>query len=196
MSILSKYTRPCGKNVPGNKSRIFIAHKRNVLSITATAGQSDASVTAITMRTASAGHQFQLIEADFDTVQFTSNGQGGTNYFRTQNIIGKFSALSKDLISLEDDLAESLPCGLVVIRCDNNGKAFISGISIPTKEGNERPWNKGTIEYDSGTIPTDEGTQAMTLTLERMGGYGESPLNATLTNLINKNSATAAFIDW
>jgi hypothetical protein len=183
---LSTYSRTCAKNAPGNKARLFIAPIRDVTSITATS-----VVSAITMRVSTAGKQFREIKADYDTVQFTSEGAGGSNYFETQNLIAKFSTLSADLIELKDELAAALPCGFALMRVDNNGKAFISGITTVAKEGKERPWNKATFNYDSGTLPTDEGTQALTMTLTRMSAYSETPLNAALTALIAKNSASA-----
>ena len=183
---LATYSRTCAKNAPGNKARLFIAPIRDVTSITATS-----VVSAITMRVSTAGKQFREIKADYDTVQFTSEGAGGSNYFETQNLIAKFSALSADLIELKDELAAALPCGLALMRVDNNGKAFISGITTVAKEGKERPWNKATMNYDSGTLPTDEGTQALTLTLTRMSAYSETPLDTILTALIAKNSASA-----
>lgn len=182
---ITKYSRVCGKNTPGNHDILFLAPKADIESFTITDGE----VSAVTMVI---GKKFKQIQADIDGVQFTSEGTGKTSYRETQSLLMRFSKKTKTLIALKEELTEEIACGIVAIRVDANGQAFLSGYSVP--EGLSRPYNEIESNFDSGREPSDDDVQMYTITIKRIGGYDEIPFN-TATNATIL-SGMADFIDW
>lgn len=179
MAIIA-YARSCSRNTPGN-SKVFLTEIASMTSFTITSGE----VSAVTPNATAQFHQYG---ADMDTIQMTSEGKGGATYNQTQNLIFKMSKKTKTLIAALDALRDAVPCGLLAIRQDNNGQCFLLGWSAA--DGNGRPFTQMTDTFDSGTKPDDEGANACTVTLTRMGGYDEIPFDATLTAAIVGGTAT------
>ena len=192
MGNISEYVKTCAKNVPGNRLTLYINQIRRANALTITSGE----VTALTVTATGATGTFSKVQADIDTIKFTNEGGGGASYMETQTLEFKCAKKSTNLVALKEDLADSIPCGLMAIRIDNNGQAWLSGWNAADKGGKERPYNRLETSFDSGAAPDEEDMNAETFRLIRKAGYDELPFDATLNALILKGSATASFITF
>jgi hypothetical protein len=184
---IAKYSPACGKNVPGNAPQLYIVEVSSIRTITETAN----AITAITLGT---GLKFQPVKADFDSVQYTSEGTFKTSGGETQNLIFRLSKPTNATEVFLTSLKDSAPCGMVAVFVDGNRRAKAFGFSATAKEGLTRPINQVGVSYDSGTLITDEDSQAYTLTLTRLGYYGPVPLAATFSQGLL--AGTAAWVGW
>jgi hypothetical protein len=91
-------------------------------------------------------------------------------------------------------LVAGIACGFEVIWVDANSKVWLAGVSINSKEGDTRPFNRMTTSLDSGLLMTDEGVQADTITLTRLSAYRPVELNNTLAAAVL--GGTATYIDF
>ena len=181
---IAKYSKTCGKNVPGN-SRLFFTEAANIGSITVTSNE----ISVITM---SGTTKFSEFGADIDSIKFTIEGTGSASYSEVQKLEAKFSKKTTALITAKNSLLDAVACGVAIIRVDNNGKAWLSGYTV--KDKNRRAYNKITTNFDTGAKPSDEGTAAYTITLEAEGFDDELPFDTTLNASII--GGTATFIDY
>jgi len=183
---LANFIPTCAKNTPGNAYELYMAPKGSVTALAETSGE----ISTLT----AAADTFKRVRADIDTVQYTHEGTFGTSGGYTQTLIAKFSTASTELNTLVDELQAGIACGYEIIYVDANQKVWLSGVSISTKEGSNRPWNKFTSNYDSGLAMTDEGMQADTITFTRTSAYRPVELDSTLAAAVL--GGTAAYIDW
>jgi len=181
---IAKYSKTCGKNVPGN-SRLFFTEAANIGSITVTSND----ISAITM---SGTTKFGEFGADIDSIKFTIEGTGSASYSEVQKLEAKFSKKTTALITAKNSLLDAVACGVAIIRVDNNGSAWLSGYTV--KDKNRRAYNKITTNFDTGAKPSDEGTAAYTITLEAEGFDDELPFDTNLNASII--GVTATFIDY
>ena len=181
---IAKYSKTCGKNVPGN-SRLFFVEAANISSITVTSNE----ISAITMSDTT---KFREFGADIDSIKFTIEGTGSASYSEVQKLEAKFSKKTTALITAKNSLLDAVACGVAIIRVDNNGNAWLSGYTV--KDKNRRAYNKITTNFDTGAKPSDEGTAAYTITLEAEGFDDELPFDTTLNTAIV--GGTATFIDY
>ena len=181
---IAKYSKTCGKNVPGN-SRLFFVEAGNIGSITVTSND----ISAITMSDTT---KFREFGADIDSIKFTIEGTGSASYSEVQKLEAKFSKKTTALITAKNSLLDAVACGVAIIRVDNNGKAWLSGYTVNDK--NRRAYNKITTNFDTGAKPSDEGTAAYTITLEAEGFDDELAFDTTLNASII--GGTATFIDY
>jgi len=181
---IAKYSKTCGKNVPGN-SRLFFTEAANIGSITVTSNE----ISAITMSDTT---KFREFGADIDSIKFTIEGTGSASYSEVQKLEAKFSKKTTALITAKNSLLDAVACGVAIIRVDNNGNAWLSGYTV--KDKNRRAYNKITTNFDTGAKPSDEGTAAYTITLEAEGFDDELPFDTTLNTAIV--GGTATFIDY
>jgi len=181
---IAKYSKTCGKNVPGN-SRLFFVEAGNISSITVTSNE----ISAVTM---SDSAKFREFGADIDSIKFTIEGTGSASYSEVQKLEAKFSKKTTALITAKNSLLDAVACGVAIIRVDNNGSAWLSGYTF--KDKNRRAYNKITTNFDTGAKPSDEGTAAYTITLEAEGFDDELPFDTTLNASII--GGTATFIDY
>ena len=181
---IAKYSKTCGKNVPGN-SRLFFVEAGNISSITVTSN----AISAITMSNTT---KFSEFGADIDSIKFTIEGTGSASYSEVQKLEAKFSKKTTALITAKNSLLDAVACGVAIIRVDNNGSAWLSGYTA--KDKNRRAYNKITTNFDTGAKPSDEGTAAYTITLEAEGFDDELAFDTTSNAAIV--GGTAAFIDY
>ena len=181
---IAKYSKTCGKNVPGN-SRLFFTEAANISSITATSNEISAVIMSDTTK-------FREFGADIDSIKFTIEGTGSASYSEVQKLEAKFSKKTTALITAKNSLLDAVACGVAIIRVDNNGNAWLSGYTV--KDKNRRAYNKVTTNFDTGAKPSDEGTAAYTITLEAEGFDDELPFDTTLNASII--GGTATFIDY
>ena len=181
---IAKYSKTCGKNVPGN-SRLFFTEAANIGSITVTSNE----ISVITMSDTT---KFKEFGADIDSIKFTIEGTGSASYSEVQKLEAKFSKKTTALITAKNSLLDAVACGVAIIRVDNNGKAWLSGYTMNDK--NRRAYNKITTNFDTGAKPSDEGTAAYTITLEAEGFDDELAFDTTLNASII--GGTATFIDY
>ncbi len=181
---IAKYSKTCGKNVPGN-SRLFFVEAANISSITVTSNE----ISAVTMSDTA---KFREFGADIDSIKFTIEGTGSASYSEVQKLEAKFSKKTTALITAKNSLLDAVACGVAIIRVDNNGSAWLSGYTF--KDKNRRAYNKITTNFDTGAKPSDEGTAAYTITLEAEGFDDELPFDTTLNTAIV--GGTATFIDY
>lgn len=181
---IAKYSKTCGKNVPGN-SRLFFVEAANISSITVTSNE----ISAVTMSDTA---KFREFGADIDSIKFTIEGTGSASYSEVQKLEAKFSKKTTALITAKNSLLDAVACGVAVIRVDNNGSAWLSGYTV--KDKNRRAYNKITTNFDTGAKPSDEGTAAYTITLEAEGFDDEISFDTTLNSAIV--GGTATFIDY
>jgi len=182
---IAKYSKTCGKNVPGN-SRLFFTEAANIGSITVTSNE----ISVITMSDTT---KFREFGADIDSIKFTIEGTGSASYSEVQKLEAKFSKKTTALITAKNSLLDAVACGVAIIRVDNNGKAWLSGYTMNDK--NRRAYNKITTNFDTGAKPSDEGTAAYTITLEAEGFDDELAFDTTLNASIIGGTATT-FIDY
>lgn len=182
---IAKYSKTCGKNVPGN-SRLFFTEAANISSITITSNE----ISAITMTGTTKFHEFG---ADIDSIKFTIEGTGSASYSEVQKLEAKFSKKTTALITAKNSLLDAVACGVAIIRVDNNANAWLSGYTV--KDKNRRAYNKITTNFDTGAKPSDEGTAAYTITLEAEGFDDELPFDRTTLNA-SIIGGTATFIDY
>ena len=181
---IAKYSKTCGKNVPGN-SRLFFTEAANIGSITVTSNE----ISVITM---SDSTKFREFGADIDSIKFTIEGTGSASYSEVQKLEAKFSKKTTALITAKNSLLDAVACGVAIIRVDNNAKAWLSGYTV--KDKNRRAYNKITTNFDTGAKPSDEGTAAYTITLEAEGFDDELAFDTNLNASII--GGTATFIDY
>jgi len=181
---IAKYSKTCGKNVPGN-SRLFFVEAGNISSITVTSNE----ISAVTMSDTT---KFREFGADIDSIKFTIEGTGSASYSEVQKLEAKFSKKTTALITAKNSLLDAVACGVAIIRVDNNGSAWLSGYTV--KDKNRRAYNKITTNFDTGAKPSDEGTAAYTITLEAEGFDDELPFDTTSNAAIV--GGTATFIDY
>ena len=181
---IAKYSKTCGKNVPGN-SRLFFVEAGNISSITVTSNE----ISAVTMSDTT---KFREFGADIDSIKFTIEGTGSASYSEVQKLEAKFSKKTTALITAKNSLLDAVACGVAIIRVDNNGSAWLSGYTV--KDKNRRAYNKITTNFDTGAKPSDEGTAAYTITLEAEGFDDELPFDPTFNAVIE--GGTATFIDY
>ena len=181
---IAKYSKTCGKNVPGN-SRLFFVEAGNISSITVTSNE----ISAVTMSNTT---KFREFGADIDSIKFTIEGTGSASYSEVQKLEAKFSKKTTALITAKNSLLDAVACGVAIIRVDNNANAWLSGYTF--KDKNRRAYNKITTNFDTGAKPSDEGTAAYTITLEAEGFDDELPFDTTLNAAIV--GGTATFIDY
>ena len=181
---IAKYSKTCGKNVPGN-SRLFFVEAGNISSITVTSNE----ISAVTMSDTA---KFREFGADIDSIKFTIEGTGSASYSEVQKLEAKFSKKTTALITAKNSLLDAVACGVAIIRVDNNGSAWLSGYTV--KDKNRRAYNKITTNFDTGAKPSDEGTAAYTITLEAEGFDDELPFDPTFNAVIV--GGTATFIDY
>ena len=181
---IAKYSKTCGKNVPGN-SRLFFTEAANISSITATSNEISAVIMSDTTK-------FREFGADIDSIKFTIEGTGSASYSEVQKLEAKFSKKTTALITAKNSLLDAVACGVAIIRVDNNGNAWLSGYTV--KDKNRRAYIKITTNFDTGAKPSDEGTAAYTITLEAEGFDDELAFDTTLNTAIV--GGTATFIDY
>lgn len=181
---IAKYSKTCGKNVPGN-SRLFFVEAGNISSITVTSNE----ISVVTMSDTA---KFREFGADIDSIKFTIEGTGSASYSEVQKLEAKFSKKTTALITAKNSLLDAVACGVAIIRVDNNGSAWLSGYTL--KDKNRRAYNKITTNFDTGAKPSDEGTAAYTITLEAEGFDDELAFDTTLNAAIV--GGTATFIDY
>lgn len=183
---LANYLPTCGKNIAGNSRIVFIAPSGSVTALAETSGKISTLTAAIDV--------FKRVKADLNSVQFTSEGTFTTTGAYTQNLIMRFSNPSTELNALVDELRDGIACGFEIIHVDNNRKVWLSGVSLATKEGSDRPWNQLVSNIDSGVALTDTDVQADTITLTRVSAYRPVELDGTLAAAVL--GGTAAYIDF
>jgi len=184
---LTKFINPCGKNVPGNDHLLFLVKGADITSVTEVADE----ISAVTMVSTK---KFIRVEADIKSVQYTAEGTFKTTGGETQNLAFKFSKPTKATEAFLNTLKDGVACGLVAIYVDGNRIPKAFGISGVAKEGKANMIHELSTNYDSGLIASDEGTQAYTITLTRLGYFGPIPFDTANTGTIL--GGTAAFIDW
>lgn len=188
MGNISEYLKTCAKNVPGNQATVYINQIRRADSLTVTSGE----ITALTVNATGATGKFVRVQANLDGVKWTNEGGGKTSYRESQSLEMVLSKKSADMVALKTDLADSIPCGIMVIRVDGNGQAWLSGWNEATKEGKLRPYNEMEHNFDSGAEPGEEEGNRMTITLKRNSGYDELPFNAAMSSQIVREVVASA----
>lgn len=188
MSITS-YAKNCTAKRAGNSNKLFLAKISQIDDITVVANEvTDIAMDSIT-------EFFAEVNADLHSVSYTSEGQGSTGYFSTQNLIAKFSKKTPTLEATLNELIDGVVCGLVAIRIDNNRQAWLSGIAEATTDGKSLPWNNITDSYTSGeSIEDFEEGDMYTVTLTRTAGVKEIKLDDSLTTALLDGSST--LVSW
>lgn len=194
MSTLSTYLKSCGKNVPGIKPRAFIKSITKIGVLTeSTAGKH--KFKRLTVGTAgSYTGKLNRIEADIDSLQYTSDGEFKTSGGAEQQLIMKLSKPRAELVQWLEQLKGVVACGAAIIFSDNNGEVFLWGLSGNSMEGTSRPVNSVQIATDSGMLITDEETQAVTLTFKRLSAF--EPLLGNATAKASFAAGTTAYLNW
>lgn len=188
---IAAYKACKGKNVPGNDPLLFLVETDKITSVTETSDQ----ISAVTMETIETVDQkFKQVLADFDSVQYTSEGTFKTSGGETESLIARFSYPSTEMQLLKNEIKAAVACGVAAIFVDANRNAWCMGISAASKEGKSRPINQVVFAEDSGVLMTDEDMQQVTMTFSRLSGWGRVEFDDTLTSAIA--GGTATFIDW
>ena len=183
---LANNVRTCSKNVSGNRKEIYIASSGTATVLEETAGE----ITTLT----AAADSFKRVEADIDSLQITTEGAFSTSGGYTQNLAIGLSMPSTALNTLIDELTDGVACGFEIIWIDGNAKVWLAGVSVASKEGSARPFNKLATSFDSGIVMTDEGMQKETLTFTRVTSVRPVRIQDLIAATITLK--TAAFIDW
>lgn len=183
------FLKTCVKNTPGNRYEVYLCPTASITSVTLTSGE----VSAVTMNSTA---KFQRWQADLDNVQFQSVGKNKPSFMSDQTLtltMTKHTTALHNAIYGTDGIMESATCGLVAIWVDNNGQAWIAGISPAANDGTLRPFNDVECNFDSGKAPTDDSAKPV-ITLKRTASTAEYPIDTTITGTIT--GGTATFINW
>jgi hypothetical protein len=176
---ISEYLKTCTKNIPGVRPEVYLNAISNITALTVTGNV----ITAMTVESGTT-NLFQKVQADIDSVQFTSQGTFKSAGGYDQSLVMRLSKPRKEAITLTQQIRDQVVCGVAAIYVDNNAQAWLYGVNGATQEGFTRPINEVEISLDTGTLITDEDAQAITITLKRIGGYLPLPFNATITSWI------------
>ncbi len=180
---IAVYTKVCAKNVSGN-GRVFVTEAALVTSVTVTAGE----IAAITASTA-----FKESQAEIDSIIRTEVAAGTRrNISYVHRVEMKYAKPSTELNIFRDSLAASSPCGIAAIVQDSNGECWLIGYN--ESDGTSRGLYLITDDTGSGTAPTDEDGNVVTVGLETITGYLDLPFDDTLKATIIGDSA--AFITY
>lgn len=185
----TSFLKSCVRNTPGNQYQAYMCPVASITSITNTSGE----VSAVTMNSTA---KFQRVQGKLDNVQFTSEANLGNTANITHTLRMAFDKMTTALNNWffsTDGIADSVVCGMVVIHVDGNGQAWISGISPASVEGALRPYQSATVNFDSGSAPTDDAAKPE-LTLTRTGAAPAYPFDSTINATIV--GGTATFINW
>ncbi len=186
----TSFLKTCVRNTPGNQFQVYMCPVASITSITLTSNE----VSAITMNGAAL---FQRVQGHLDKVRMARVANATNNFNETHTLtmrFNKFTAALSGWFYGTDGIVNQVVCGMVVIRVDGNGQAWISGISPAAVEGALRPYQKATINFDSGEAPTEEDAAQPELVLERNGAAPEYPCDSTITAAIV--GGTSAAINW
>jgi hypothetical protein len=178
---LSTYTRVCGRRTPGNQLLAW-TEAGNIASVTLTSGE----ISALTMES---GETFHEIQADRKTIR-RIEAQTVTNAIAAVNhtIEAKFSPLSTTLKTMLDNLVDALPCGVVCIVADSNGKAWLVGYNQTERDNHPLVTLEGTSDSGISSEETDLGTA--TVVVSGMNGYADLPFDSTIAATIIGGTAT------
>lgn len=186
----TSFLKSCVRNTPGNQYQVYMCPVASITSITLTSNE----VSAVTMNGANV---FQRVQGHLDQVRMAKVANATNNFNETQTLTMRFNKFTSALATWfygADGIVNQVVCGMVVIRVDGNGQAWISGISPASVEGALRPYQKATINFDSGVAPTEEDAAQPELVMERNGAAPEYAFDSTLNAAIV--GGTAAFINW
>jgi len=186
----TSYLSPCIRNTPGNQNQVYMCPVASITSITLTSNE----VSTTTMNGAAL---FQRVQGALDKVRMAKVANATNNFNETQTLTMRFKKFTSALstwIYGTDGIINQVVCGMVIIRVDGNGQAWISGISPAAVEGALRPYQKATINFDSGEAPTEEDAAQPELVMERSGAAPEYAFDSTINATII--GGTAAFINW
>jgi len=162
----------------------------SITSITLTSDE----VSAVTMAST---NKFQRVQGHLDKIRMAKVANATNNFSETHTLTMRFNKFTTALSTWfygTDGIVNQVVCGMVAIRVDGNGQAWISGISPAAVEGTLRPYQKATINFDSGEAPTEEDAAQPELIMERTGSAPEYPFDSTITATIV--GGTATFINW
>lgn len=169
---LSLYTKTCAKNTAGNYNKVFLANATDITALTY-----GTDITALTVTTP----YFGAVHAEIDSVNFKVEGTGGQNYFTKQTLTMKFAKKTTALMTFLNNLTTAVACGIVAIRVDGNGLAWLSGYDVAGVDKIARPYNMVKVTYDSGIKPSDQEGNFVTVELTRESEYDEAPFSALLS---------------
>ncbi|GAF97938.1 unnamed protein product [marine sediment metagenome] len=185
MSIIN-YTKTCSKNVPG-VGKVFFSEVGNIDTITIGSNL----VSAVSMDTTD--NEFHEFQADLDSVEYRSEGAGGSSYFTNHMLEMGFGKLSASLFAAKASLVDSMPCGLVAIYIDGNGACWLVGWNDTDKE--VRTLNTIADNFKTGKKPSDEDGNVFTITVSGESGYDIIPFDTTLTaSIVDQTTAAEVFI--
>lgn len=180
---LDVYAKTCAKNVAGNYRKVFFDLVTEIDTITVSSAPYE--ITAITN-----SNKFKAFTAEIDSVQFKIEGSGGANYTATQTLILKFAKKTKTLVAALEELKAAVTCGVCAIHVDGNGIAWLTGYDARATDPTARPYNKIKTTFESGSKPSDEGGNTVTVELSRESEWQPLPFDATLSAAIIGESAT------
>lgn len=186
----TSYLKSCVRNTPGNQYQVYLAPIASLTSITVTSN----AISAVTMN---GGALFQRAQGKLDQVRMVKAANATNNFSETHTLSLRFDKATPTLAAWlygTDGIADAIVCGMVAIRVDGNGQAWLSGASPAAVEGLLRPYQKATINFDSGIAPTEEDAAQPELILERNGAAQEYAFDSTLNAAIV--GGTSAFINW
>jgi hypothetical protein len=184
---IANYVKTCSKNVPG-LLRVFYTEVANVGSVTIAAGE----ITAVTMGTAAL--RFHEFDANIDSLEYSWEGKGKTNYFGKRTLEAGFAKLTKTLITAKTSLVDAIFCGIVPIWVDGNGQAWMGWNDT---ERAARPWNEIEDNFKTGKKPSDEEGGIFVIKIMGESGYDPTPFNAALTaSIVGELTAASLFISF
>jgi hypothetical protein len=187
---LTNYLKRCEKTIPGNSNRLFVAKFEEIDAITFDSNK----ITAITM--VDTGSFFSILDANFDTVSYTSEGTANRGFFAEQTLAGWFYNKSPELDAVIDELRDAAVCGLVIIRQDGNGNYWLSGTSPVANLAANRPYLSVTTNFGSGqTIQDIEEGNRYEISFGRISGTEEYMLSGSAT-ADAMDSGSAGFVNW
>jgi hypothetical protein len=105
MSI-TNYVKGCTKIIAGNDNKLFLLPVANMDTLAITANE----ITAIALEATADG--FSIIEADLDSVGYTSTGVAARGFFSEQSLVMQFSKKSTTLMTLVDELRANAGSGI------------------------------------------------------------------------------------
>lgn len=180
--MLTTYKRNCNLRFGGVNPNLFLAEANSDISVT----WSGDTVTAI------AGSDKLLeLQADINTVSFTSEGEWGKSGFDTQTLAAKFSKSTPELETMVKNLKKSMTCGLFAVYVDNNKNGWLVGLAPAAEDFHNDYFRQLNVNYATGeSVENVDDGNIQSIELVRMSATNKYPISSAVTSTILDRTAT------
>lgn len=183
--MITNYLRNTTVRFGGARPSLYLADATAPFTLT----WSGDTVSAITITGTTRMHELQ---ADIDSVTFTSEGEWGQSGFDTQTLTAKFGTATPLLNASLIGLKRQMPRGLWAIYIDNNRRGWLVGLAPAADDFHNDFFRTLSVNYTTGeSLENVEDGNIESIVLTRVSATNKYPLTPALTTSIISNAATA-----